>query len=63
MPPVLYDSDVVPRQEITAWRPPVDGVGEVCHARFVEHAHPGRQAHLTRHFRRMLGPGRHARAG
>jgi AraC-like DNA-binding protein len=36
----LYDSDVVPRQEITAWRPPVDGISEVFHARFVEHAYP-----------------------
>jgi AraC-like DNA-binding protein len=36
----LYDPDVVPRQEITAWRPPVDGISEVFHARFVEHAYP-----------------------
>ncbi|HEX5117529.1 MAG TPA: AraC family transcriptional regulator [Pseudonocardiaceae bacterium] len=31
---------MVPRQEITAWRPPVDGISEVFHARFVEHAYP-----------------------
>jgi AraC-like DNA-binding protein len=36
----LYDPDVVSRQEITAWRPPVDGINEVLHARFVEHAYP-----------------------
>lgn len=36
----MYDFDVVSRQEITAWRPPVDGISEVFHARFVEHAYP-----------------------
>jgi AraC-like DNA-binding protein len=36
----LYDPDVVSRQEITAWRPPVSGITEVFHARFVEHAYP-----------------------
>jgi AraC-like DNA-binding protein len=36
----LYDPDVVSRQEITAWRPPVNGITEVFHARFVEHAYP-----------------------
>jgi AraC-like DNA-binding protein len=36
----LYDPDVVSRQEITAWRPRVDGITEVFHAHFVEHAYP-----------------------
>ncbi|WP_269470164.1 helix-turn-helix transcriptional regulator [Streptomyces humicola] len=30
----------MPRQEISAWRPPVAGVVEVFHARFTEHAYP-----------------------
>ncbi|WP_251066449.1 AraC family transcriptional regulator [Streptomyces sp. ISL-36] len=30
----------MPRQEISAWRPPVPGVVEVFHARFTEHAYP-----------------------
>ncbi|WUR94601.1 AraC family transcriptional regulator [Streptomyces sp. NBC_01262] len=29
-----------PRQEISAWRPPVAGVVEVFHAHFIEHAYP-----------------------
>jgi AraC-like DNA-binding protein len=36
----LYDPDVVVRQEITAWRPDVEGISEVFHAHFVEHAYP-----------------------
>ncbi|SCF86411.1 AraC family transcriptional regulator [Streptomyces sp. Ncost-T10-10d] len=31
---------MVPRQEISAWRPPVAGVVEVFHAHFTEHAYP-----------------------
>ncbi|MEU9318146.1 AraC family transcriptional regulator [Streptomyces sp. NPDC048295] len=31
---------MIPRQEISAWRPPVTGVVEVFHARFTEHAYP-----------------------
>ncbi|HEX3593319.1 MAG TPA: AraC family transcriptional regulator [Pseudonocardiaceae bacterium] len=31
---------MVSRQEITAWRPPVQGINEVFHAHFVEHAYP-----------------------
>lgn len=38
--PVLYDSDVVVRQRVTAWRPAVDGISEVFHAQFAEHAYP-----------------------
>ncbi|MDF6044623.1 AraC family transcriptional regulator [Streptomyces sp. JH14] len=30
----------MPRQEISAWRPPVAGVVEVFHAHFTEHAYP-----------------------
>jgi AraC-like DNA-binding protein len=39
---VLYDPRVVdgPREWVSAWRPPVPGVHEVFHARFVEHAYP-----------------------
>ncbi|MFJ7201043.1 MULTISPECIES: AraC family transcriptional regulator [unclassified Streptomyces] len=37
---VLYVLCVIPRQEISAWRPPVTGVVEVFHARFTEHAYP-----------------------
>lgn len=37
---VLYVLNVKPRQEISAWRPPVAGVVEVFHARFTEHAYP-----------------------
>jgi len=37
---VLYVSRVTPRQEISAWRPPVAGVVEVFHAHFTEHAYP-----------------------
>ena len=37
---VLYVLSVKPRQEISAWRPPVAGVVEVFHARFTEHAYP-----------------------
>lgn len=36
----MYDSDVVSRPEITAWRPQVEGISEVFHAHFVEHAYP-----------------------
>ncbi|MET9927722.1 MULTISPECIES: AraC family transcriptional regulator [unclassified Streptomyces] len=38
--PVLYVLSVVARQEISAWRPAVQGVVEVFHARFTEHAYP-----------------------
>ncbi|WUJ13055.1 AraC family transcriptional regulator [Streptomyces sp. NBC_00390] len=31
---------MMPRQEVSAWRPPVAGVVEVFHARFTEHAYP-----------------------
>ncbi|WP_374224605.1 AraC family ligand binding domain-containing protein [Streptomyces sp. ISL-99] len=31
---------MTPRQEISAWRPPVAGVVEVFHAHFIEHAYP-----------------------
>ncbi|WSF89163.1 AraC family transcriptional regulator [Streptomyces sp. NBC_01744] len=31
---------MMPRQEISAWRPPVAGVVEVFHAHFTEHAYP-----------------------
>jgi AraC-like DNA-binding protein len=31
---------MTPRQEISAWRPPVAGVVEVFHAHFTEHAYP-----------------------
>lgn len=31
---------MTPRQEITAWRPPVAGVVEVFHAHFTEHVYP-----------------------
>lgn len=37
---VLYDPDVVVRQKISAWRPEVEGISEVFHAHFVEHAYP-----------------------
>lgn len=37
---VLYVLSVKPRQEISAWRPPVAGVVEVFHAHFIEHAYP-----------------------
>ncbi|WSQ62618.1 AraC family transcriptional regulator [Streptomyces sp. NBC_01217] len=37
---VLYVLSVTPRQEISAWRPPVAGVVEVFHAHFTEHAYP-----------------------
>jgi len=37
---VLYVLCVMPRQEISAWRPPVAGVVEVFHAHFTEHAYP-----------------------
>ncbi len=37
---VLYVLCVTPRQEISAWRPPVAGVVEVFHAHFIEHAYP-----------------------
>jgi AraC-like DNA-binding protein len=37
---VLYDPDVVVGERITAWRPAVDGISEVFHAHFVEHAYP-----------------------
>src|SRR5882757_10708760 len=37
---VLYVPCVTPRQEISAWRPPVAGVVEVLHAHFTEHAYP-----------------------
>ncbi|WP_351236047.1 AraC family transcriptional regulator [Streptomyces sp. NPDC002133] len=37
---VLYVLCVKPRQEISAWRPPVAGVVEVFHAHFTEHAYP-----------------------
>lgn len=30
----------MPRQEVSAWRPPVAGVVEVFHAHFTEHAYP-----------------------
>jgi len=36
----LYVLGVTPRQEISAWRPPVAGVLEVFHAHFTEHAYP-----------------------
>jgi AraC-like DNA-binding protein len=36
----LYDFDVPPGPSIHAWRPPLDGVVEVLHARFGEHAYP-----------------------
>lgn len=37
---VLYVLGVKPRQEISAWRPPVAGVVEVFHAHFTEHTYP-----------------------
>jgi AraC-like DNA-binding protein len=37
---VLYVLDMPPREEITAWRPPVEGLAEVFHAHFTEHAYP-----------------------
>lgn len=37
---VLYVLCVQPRQEISAWRPPVAGVVEVFHAHFTRHAYP-----------------------
>ncbi len=37
---VLYVLCVLPRQEVSAWRPRVAGVVEVFHARFTEHAYP-----------------------
>ena len=38
----MYDPCVLdgPREWVSAWRPPVPGVHEVFHARFVEHAYP-----------------------
>jgi AraC-like DNA-binding protein len=38
----LYDPHVssAPREWVRAWRPPVPGVQEVFHARFVDHAYP-----------------------
>jgi AraC-like DNA-binding protein len=36
----LYDCDVPPGPSIHAWRPPLDGVVEVLHARFGSHAYP-----------------------
>src|SRR4029078_4844845 len=41
-PEVLCDPCVLdgPREWVSAWRPPVPGVHEVFHARFVEHAYP-----------------------
>jgi AraC-like DNA-binding protein len=43
----LYDPAVVtPAVELRAWQPPIPGVREVLHARFVEHAYP-RHAHDT----------------
>src|SRR5687768_9676068 len=36
---VLYDFDV-PAPEIRAWRPGLDGVVEVLHAHFTDHAYP-----------------------
>ncbi|MDN5726618.1 MAG: AraC family transcriptional regulator [Propionibacteriales bacterium] len=40
MPAVLYVVDVVTETRIRAWRPEVDGVAEVFHADFAEHAYP-----------------------
>lgn len=37
---VLYVLNVTARSEITAWRPPVDGILEVLHAYFTDHAYP-----------------------
>ncbi len=38
----MYDSCVLdgPREWVSAWRPPVPGVHEVFHARFIDHAYP-----------------------
>jgi AraC-like DNA-binding protein len=36
----LYVLDVVAGAEMTAWRPHVNGIEEVFHARFVDHAYP-----------------------
>jgi hypothetical protein len=37
---VLYVFDVVAGAEMTAWRPHVNGIEEVFHARFVDDAYP-----------------------
>ncbi|MER7698391.1 MULTISPECIES: AraC family transcriptional regulator [unclassified Streptomyces] len=37
---VLYVLSVLPRREVSAWRPAVAGVVEVLHAHFTEHAYP-----------------------
>jgi AraC-like DNA-binding protein len=37
---VLYVLDVVQGAEMTAWRPHVNGIAEVFHARFIDHAYP-----------------------
>ncbi len=36
----MHVPDVARRERVVAWRPPVPGVTEVLHARFVEHAYP-----------------------
>jgi AraC-like DNA-binding protein len=39
-PAVLYDFDVSVAPRMRAWRPRLDGVVEVLHARFTDHAYP-----------------------
>jgi AraC-like DNA-binding protein len=37
---LLYVLDMAPAPTLRAWRPPVDGIAEVLHAAFPEHAYP-----------------------
>ncbi|TMM32830.1 MAG: helix-turn-helix transcriptional regulator [Actinobacteria bacterium] len=49
-------------EHVSAWRPVVPGVAEVCHAHVAASVGFSDQSHLTRQFKRHLGvsPGRYA---